>query len=189
MSSYSGLLRALIFCVFDCGFVVRCAQEIADSSQVRIEKIYEIIENCRFGIHDLSRIELDRRTRLPRFNMPLELGVFLGAKRFGSKRQRRKNCLILEQRRYQSKKFVSDISGQDAEAHGNNPRKLVSVVRNWLRASSGRSGMPGGGEIWRRFRDFQSDLPVLSRAARLGAGPISFVDYTDLVVQWIARYP
>ena len=36
---------------------------------------------------------LDEETCLPRFNMPLELGVFLGAKRY-EKNQKRKSCLL-----------------------------------------------------------------------------------------------
>ena len=54
-----------------------------DGGQTRIDKLYGLIEACRYGIHDLSRTELDATPRLPRFNMPLELGIFLGAKRYG----------------------------------------------------------------------------------------------------------
>ena len=49
-----------------------------------------MIADCRYGIHDISRTELDRDSGLPRFNMPLELGIFLGAKRFGAEEQKRK---------------------------------------------------------------------------------------------------
>ena len=80
---YEAVFDALVFAVFDCGFVARCALEIDDGSQIRIEKIFSIVEQCKFGIHDLSRTDLDQATGLPRFNMPLELGIFLGAKRYG----------------------------------------------------------------------------------------------------------
>jgi transcription initiation factor TFIIIB Brf1 subunit/transcription initiation factor TFIIB len=56
--------------------------EVSDASQVRIEKIAGIIAACKFGIHDISRTELDPTTHLPRFNMPLELGLFLGREAF-----------------------------------------------------------------------------------------------------------
>ena len=82
--------NAIVFAIHDCSFVARSAQETEDGSQVRIDKIYRIIAECRYGIHDLSRTELDEDTRLPRFNMPLELGVFLGAKRYGEKNQQKK---------------------------------------------------------------------------------------------------
>ena len=91
--AYKPLLDAIVFAVHDCGFVARCALEEGDASQVRIDKIYSIIEDCRYGIHDISRTELDETSRLPRFNMPLELGIFLGAKRFGIEEQDKKNAL------------------------------------------------------------------------------------------------
>src|SRR5688572_25760997 len=81
---YTSLLRALVFTVYDCGFVARCALEEEDASEIRIQKIYGLISGSKYSIHDISRTTLDPRWRLPRFNMPLELGVVLGAKRFGS---------------------------------------------------------------------------------------------------------
>ena len=62
--------------------VARCALEGDDGSVVRLDKIFAIMAECRFGIHDLSRTTLDSANRLPRFNMPLELGVFLGGQAF-----------------------------------------------------------------------------------------------------------
>lgn len=89
---YRPMFEALVFAVYDCGFVARCALELEDGSQVRIDKIEQIIGDCRLGIHDISRTELDGTWSLPRFNMPLELGLFLGAKRYGTGSQRRKLC-------------------------------------------------------------------------------------------------
>ena len=64
------------------------------------------------GIHDISRIERDTVNNLPRFNMPFELGLFLGARRFGTRPQRDKQCLVLEAERYRYQKYLSDIAGQ-----------------------------------------------------------------------------
>jgi len=41
--AYAPIFDALIFSIFDCGFIPRCALEISDSSQIRIEKIQTII--------------------------------------------------------------------------------------------------------------------------------------------------
>ena len=131
--TYKPLFDAIVFAVYDCGFVARCALEEGDGSQIRVQKIYAIISDCRLGIHDLSRVTLDRDTRLPRFNMPLELGAFLGAKYFGINRQKRKSCLVLDSEKYRYQKFISDIAGQDIQGHGNDPRRLTGIVRNWLR--------------------------------------------------------
>jgi hypothetical protein len=110
-AQYQDLFEAITFAVFDCGFRPRCAREADDGSQVRITKIFDIIESCKFGIHDLSRTETDPQSNLPRFNMPLELGIFLGSKRFGRGRQRQKICLILDREQFRYQKFISDIAG------------------------------------------------------------------------------
>src|SRR4051812_48514050 len=91
---YRYLFEAVIFAIQDCGYIARCSLEIDDASQVRIDKITKLIGDCKFGIHDISRTDTDSTTNLPRFNMPLELGLFLGAKRFGRAQQKLKTCLI-----------------------------------------------------------------------------------------------
>ena len=116
-SDYKPLFDAMIFTVHDCGFVARCALEEGDASQVRIDKIYKIIEDSCYGIHDISRTELDETSGLPRFNMPLELGIFLGAKRFGVEEQEVKKCLVMDREPYRYQKFISDIAGQDIFVH------------------------------------------------------------------------
>src|SRR5438105_5993198 len=89
---YQPLFEAILFAVLDCDLRPRCALEIADASEVRIDKIFKIIADCKYGIHDISRTEVTAASGLPRFNMPLELGIFLAAKRFGAGRQRKKVC-------------------------------------------------------------------------------------------------
>ena len=54
---YRRLFEAVVFAVYDCGYIPRCALEIEDASEVRIDKIIKIIGDCRFGIHDISRTE------------------------------------------------------------------------------------------------------------------------------------
>lgn len=81
--AYRPLLRALLFAIHDCGFRARSALEVEDSGEVRVQKIIRIIKESPLGIHDISRVELDPSSNLPRFNMPLELGLFMGAKVYG----------------------------------------------------------------------------------------------------------
>ena len=150
---YKSLFDAMVFAVHDCGFIPRCALEEEDASQVRIDKIYSIIADCRYGIHDISRTELDENSGLPRFNMPLELGIFLGAKKFGIEEQKGKKCLILDTEPYRYQQFVSDISGQDIQAHNNRSREVITHVRNWLRAASRRETIPSGSIIWKRYQE------------------------------------
>lgn len=184
---YQELFDATVFTVFDCGYVPRCAKEIDDSGQVRIDKIFRIIEECRFGIHDLSRTELDAASNLPRFNMPLEFGIFLGAKRFGSGQHKTKNCLVLDVEPYRYQKFISDIAGQDIRAHGGDVAKLISTLRNWLGSASGRRTLPGGADIKRRFIEFRANLPSLCRQLRLEMHELTFNDYANIVSVWLQQ--
>lgn len=131
----------------DAGFVARSALEVSDATQNRYERILRIISECRYGIHDISRTELDEASGLPRFNMPLELGLFLGSKRFGNKTQRTKSCLIIDREPYPYQRFISDLAGQDILAHENNPELAIALVRDWLRTESKRTGIPGGEAI------------------------------------------
>jgi hypothetical protein len=178
---YKKLFDALIFAVHDCGFVARGAREQDDSSQIRLEKLYEIIGECRYGIHDLSRVTLDGANRLPRFNMPLELGIFLGAKRFGGRAHAQKSCLILDRDPYRYQIFCSDIGGQDIRAHHNDVQHAVAAVRDWLRTASNRRGLRGARDMSDRYLQFRVDLPAICSAARLDAGDLGFVDYRVLV--------
>ena len=124
-----------MFAVYDCGFEARCTLEDDDASRMRMDKIYDLISGNKYGIHDISRVTLDHAHRLPGFNMPLELGLWLGAKRFGNKRDQQKRALVLDKlpRRYQV--FCSDIAGQDATSHNNDSETVVRRIRDWLRNS------------------------------------------------------
>jgi hypothetical protein len=110
-TGFQPILNAIVFAVYDLGFVARCALEDDDAGEVRLAKIQRIIEECRYGINDLSTVTLDTVTGLPRFNMPLELDLFLGCKRFGAKNQSKKRTLILDSEQlYLSKDFSCNSS-------------------------------------------------------------------------------
>lgn len=186
-SSYKEIFEAIVFAVFDCGFFLRCALESEDGGEVRMEKIFDIIANCKFGINDLSRTGLDSGTGLPRFNMPFELGVFLGARRYGQGRHKKKCCLVMDREKYRYRAFISDISGQDIREHGDDPAQAIRIVRNWLRSQSQKPGLPGGHVIAERYRSFRADLSEMCREAKLSGDDLIFVDYAALVFQWLRR--
>jgi hypothetical protein len=179
---------AMIFAIYDCGFVPRCALEIDDGSDVRINKIIHLIRNSKFGIHDLCRTELDHGTRLPRFNMPLELGIFLAAKSFGSGEQKKKSCLILDSEQYRYQAFISDIAGHDIRSHKNSPHQAITHVRNWLSNASGRDSLPGGLAIIERYRAFRNALGKMCGELDLDKDDVTYNDYSNLVTAWLTTY-
>ncbi|HYR28925.1 MAG TPA: hypothetical protein VEU30_10695 [Thermoanaerobaculia bacterium] len=183
---YRPMFEAIVFAIHDCGFLARCSLEVSDASQVRIEKIGSIIGSCRFGIHDISRTELDADHGLPRFNMPFELGMFLGAKRFGSAKQKNKTCLILDVEKYRYQKFISDIAGQDIAAHHGKPEEAITAVRDWLSATMPKSvKTPGGTTIASRYAAFRNDLPEMCARVQLNADELTFNDYVLQVEEWL----
>ncbi|MCA9224097.1 MAG: hypothetical protein R3C99_26175 [Pirellulaceae bacterium] len=182
---YYPLFQALYFTIASCGFRVRCALEIDDGSEVRFEKILRIIGQSRYGIHDISRTELDPTHELPRFNMPLELGLFLAAKRFGDAHQKKKACLILDFEQFRYQKFISDIAGQDIKAHHAEPRRLISVARNWLHALTKRRTIVGGDAIFHRYQKFSEELPYLCDELEILPEQMTYADYSNLVTGWL----
>jgi hypothetical protein len=180
------LFEALVFAVHDCGYIARCALEVDDASEVRIEKIAKIIRDCKFGIHDICRTEPDPLTGLPRFNMPLELGFFLGAKRFGRAEQKQKTCLILDVEKYRFQKFISDIAGQDISAHAADVAKAIKVVRDWLSNATPLSiTIPGASLIVSRYELFRNDLPTMCEKLHLNVSELTFNNYVVQVEEWL----
>jgi hypothetical protein len=183
---YQPIFDAIVFCVVACGFVPRCTLELTDAAEVRINKIYELIDQCNRSIHDISRTEVAGAYHLPRFNMPLELGIFLGAKRFGG-RSSHMRCLILDRAPYRYQRFISDIAGQDIRAHNASPRQAIRQVRNWLQPTAGTGVIPGGAAIWRWYSRFRQELPVIAEEAELDPEELTFTDYLHLVINWLQQ--
>src|SRR6266403_2949789 len=104
---YKSLFLSIIFTIHMLGFRARCSQEINDSGGIRLAKIMKMIGESKFGIHDLSRIQ--RTGKLPRFNMPFELGIDLGLRHGGQKRWQSKTHLVLETEQHRYKQFISDL--------------------------------------------------------------------------------
>lgn len=180
-----------MFVIFDCGFEARCALEDDDASRVRVDKIYDLISESKYGIHDISRVTLDHVHRLPRFNMPLELGLWLGAKRFGSKRDKQKRALIFDKLPYRYQIFCSDIAGQDATFHNNDTATVIHRVRDWLRNSPDFKNVafPSADTLIDRYYRFHAEVPALCRVRGLNRKSLQFNDYATLVAGWLIINP
>lgn len=181
---YRDIFRALIFVVYACGFRPRSARELDDGGKTRIAKLYDIIGESRYGIHDISRTELDLANRLPRFNMPLELGIFLGAKQYGGASQRRKLVLIFDTEPYRFQKFISDLAGMDIHAHGGEVETAIAKTRDWL-VNVSRSHVPGGKKLIRWYHEFLAVLPSLANELDLDAATASYVDFEKMLLGWL----
>ena len=93
---YNEIFNAVVFAVHRCGFVLRCAKEFGDSDSTRIQNIISLIEKSKYTIHGFSRVTLSKTGQLPRFNMLLELGIFIGSAHFDTKTHKEKRYIVIE---------------------------------------------------------------------------------------------
>ena len=113
--------------------------------------------------------------------MPLELGTFLGARRFGDKDQQSKKFLILDKEQYRYQQFISDLSGYDIRSHGNTTEKASAIVRDWLVVASRRKLIPDKGVIWGHYMEFQHRLARHCDERLLQPNNLLFLEYSYAV--------
>lgn len=175
---FAPLLQAMMFCIVYLGFEPRLATERSDSGENRIDKIVELIDSSRYSIHDPSRCQATRDGEMFRLNMPLELGIDYGCRKFGSDAHGTKLILILERDRYRYQQAVSDLSGCDIEAHGDDYARIIRKVRNWLVSTAQINDADGATRIKGAYEDFQEWY--YERQLRLGFSDDDIKDYPTL---------
>ena len=182
-AEYLDFLDASCFTLQICGFRPRCALEVVDSSTARIHRISKLIEECHVGIHDISRYETEG-SGLPRFNMPFELGMYLGAKTFGGQSHSNKSCLVMDSDKHRYRTVLSDISGQDIESHSGQIAALIVCVRNYL-SGFRTSILPGDLEILTRYNEFRTAFPDLCQSFGLTVDNVHFRDRLNIIYYWL----
>ena len=184
-ADYQAFFEAIVFVVKRSGFAPRCALENDDGGEIRFDKICKIIEECKYGVHDISNTELGAESGLPRFNMPLELGLYLGARKFGGRQQAGKKTLIFDREAHRYQRFISDIAGQDIHSHGASIASLIEQIAAWLRREARDPGVPGGRAMAAEFAQFQLDLATIARSKGLERGELTFRDLAEITTEWI----
>jgi len=182
---FSSMFHAFCFSVLDCGFIPRCSLEVDDATEFRLRAIVNLMKQCKYGVHDLSRVELDEKSKLPRFNMPFEFGIFYSAKMFGIKQQKIKKCLVLEKQKYRYQKFISDISGIDVTPHANCMKRGIIAIRNWLVTTSRRTKIPPAENIYLRYLRFQHDIKKTCKERGIDYKSMPFVELIRNMTDWL----
>ncbi len=188
---YLPLLRPLLFVIIYLGFTPRIASERSDSGENRIDKISELIGVCQYSIHDLSRLRASQVGEFYRMNMPFELGIEYGCRRFGPAPLKSKRCLVLEKEQHEFQKAISDLSGIDIKRHNDEPEDMVRAVRDWFVETVGLHRVPSATRIWSRFTEFAFDF-YDARAndgfsdEDLNMMPVS--EYIDFIRSWVAEH-
>ena len=183
---YEPILKAMIFCIVYLEYKPLLS-ETRNSAESRISGILDLVENAKYSIHDLSRMESTRKNELARFNMPFELGIDIGCKRFGNQSQKEKNILILDKIKYRYQNAISYISGSDISIHNEEPEKAIQQVRNWIRKIHGHQ-IASANKIWRLYNEFKGDFFVLTQNDELSPADIREMpwgEYCYYIQEWI----
>ena len=189
---YKTLLKPLLFTIVALGFNPRIALERADSAEQRISKICELIGESKYSIHDLSRLKSTTGDEYYRQNMPFELGIDYGSRRFHPGQLQEKRFLILATTRFEYMRAISDLSGVDIQAHKDQPRILIRKLRNWFYSTVGKTDIPGPAKIWYAYNDFNTDLH--DKLEDKGFSPediqeLIMPEFIDYVERWVKSFP
>lgn len=159
-TKFERLFLAYIAGISAYGMVPRATLQVTDSSR-RLEKILSLERSCTYSIHDLSRVQLDpRKPRVPRFNMPFELGLCVSDanRRTGQKQ----NWFVFEAEANRLDKSLSDLKGTDPRIHDATVRGVLSGLCNIFRRPGRQPSVPQMLQIYRRLR--KSQPAILKRA-------------------------
>lgn len=130
---------------------------LAYPNQDRLGKIIELIERSNFSIHDLSRIEGSHG--IPRFNMPLELGIAL----YRSKMTKHRHAVyVFESKAFRAQRSTSDINRMDPRIHSGKPIGVMSSLLNLFRQPGDVTTVP---EMLKSYRAVKAKLPQLRKNA------------------------
>lgn len=159
-SKFDRLFLAYVAGISAYGMTPRATLEITDSSR-RLEKILTLERSCRYSVHDLSRVQLDRaKPRTPRFNMPFELGLCVAdANRRAGQEQ---NWFVFEAVQNRINKSLSDLGGTDPRIHGATVGGVLAGLCNIFRRPGRQPTVPQMMRIYRGLR--KSQPKVLKKA-------------------------
>jgi hypothetical protein len=120
---FSSLYVAYIVGICQLGMVPHLTSEIPGGDR-RLNRIVQLIQGCRYSIHDLSRVELSvGAAAAPRFNMPLELGMTITWQILNPDQH---TWFVWESEPHRLQRSASDLNGTDANIHNGTPEGVFS---------------------------------------------------------------
>ena len=125
----------------------------------RLDKILAEIQGCRYSIHDLSRVAVDRNPPFstPRFNMPFELGLADAWEQISPTSH---TWFVFEAKTYRVQKSLSDLNGYDPQIHDG---RVQGIMRELCNAFVRPKNQPTVPEMMAAYRF------VLPRTAKIMA--------------------
>ena len=156
---FQNLCLAYISGISALGLVPRATLELPSGAR-RLDRILKLIRGCQYSVHDLSRVELDRkRPATPRFNMPFELGLSVAWARISAEKH---TWFVCESRVRRLSKSLSDLDGTDAHIHS---ATVKGVFRELCNAFVAEDRHPTIQQMGKIYRDVSDNLPVILKQA------------------------
>jgi hypothetical protein len=138
--NFRSLYLAYIAGLVHLGFVPRVTLGLPGGAR-RLDKILAEIQGCRYSIHDLSRVGLDRTAPFatPRFNMPFELGLAVAWQKANPAIH---SWFIFEEKNYRVQKSLSDLNGTDPQIHEGKVSGVMRELSNIFRRPKNQPTVP-----------------------------------------------
>jgi hypothetical protein len=155
--SQSRLLVALVAGLTGLGLIPRTVLEV-HGSRDRLSRIFGPIQACRYSIHDLSFVQLEKKApRCPRFNMPFELGLAVSWTMLNPTEH---NWYVLETRPLRILKSLSDLNGFEPFIRGYGVDGALRALTDiFLRSAEQRSAR----ELKRLYRSLNQQVPTIKK--------------------------
>lgn len=122
-SKYGPLFIALIAGLTALGRKPHSVLEVASSGPSRLDRLFSLISSCGASLHDLSRVGLSGPLRVPRFNMPFELGLS-----YTLYLRQTHRVFVFEERPYRLQASLSDLNGNDPHIHSGTQQGILRCV-------------------------------------------------------------
>jgi hypothetical protein len=137
---FRSLYLAYIAGLVHLGFIPRVTLGLPGGTR-RLDKILAEIKSCRYSIHDLSRVGLDKNPPFvtPRFNMSFELGLAVA---WAKANPTKHNWFVFEARAYRVQKSLSDLNGTDPQIHGGQVSGVMRELSNIFRRPRNQPTVP-----------------------------------------------
>jgi hypothetical protein len=186
--AYKPLFDAILFTLYQLGRRPCHALNREDGAGLRLPRIHAQMKSCAVSIHDLSRVSLSGKRRLPRFNMPFEAGMAYALHADGQG-ARRHQLLVLDAKAWQVSVSLSDLAGLDPKIHANKPIRAIHAVRAFFAQTYPDIRFRDSRVIKRRYVSFVRALPRMARENNLSATGLrawdSVADLQYVMAGWI----
>jgi len=151
---FSSLYVAYIVGLYQLNLVPHLSSEIPGGDR-RLNRIFKLIQSCCYSIHDLSRVEVSvAATAVPRFNMPLELGMTIT---WANLHPNRHTWFVWESEPYRLQKSASDLNGTDSYVHNGTAEGVLRELSNAFR----RDRTPSVPKMLEDYRFVDSNLNAI----------------------------